>query len=513
MRVVICGAGTAGCVVAARLAQDPNIAVTLLEAGPHYRIGQWPAVLRHGHRVITETHTWEYRGRLTTSGRIVELPRGRVVGGSSATNGAVALRGYPGHYDEWNHVVAGYDWETWLPWFRLIERDLDFGTAPHHGDRGPIAISRDRRSRWLELQQRFADAAVSAGHEWIDDHNEPYALGVGPIPLNVVDGQRQTPADRYLDPALARGNLDIQTGVLVDRVRFRDRCATAVDVIRPDGSLSTVPADAVILALGTYATPAALLRSGVGPRGELSRHGIDPVAEIRYVGQGLQDHPRIPYRFGLDLPIPREATPRYQCLVTGAHEVAGETRFYQVLPYSGLRSGGRRVTDLLIQLCDPRSRQGRVRLRSRDPSAPPLIEVDWLRHPADRDAAIAAGRRLAEIAGAPSLATVLTPEVDFTDPDFPQRVVSTFHHPTGSCRMGDPADPEAVVDHQGRVLGIEGLWVMDASVIPRIPSANIHLAVLALAERLAATFPGDNPVHRIDRDLPRREERTDRRTR
>ena len=488
MRIVVCGAGTSGCVIAARLSEDPANEVVLLEAGPHYRPGEWPAALRHSHRIIKETHDWGYLARAGASPRIVHVPRGRVVGGSSVTNGAVALRGHPEHYDEWDDWVDGYGWETWLPWFCAVESDRDFGGRPWHGDSGPIAVSRYPRGAWHELQERFAEAALSVGHAWVDDHNAPGTLGIGPVPLNMLDGVRQTPADHYLDPALARENLSLRPGVLIDRVRFRGERTSGVEVVGPGGP-ETIAADAVIMALGTYATPAALLRSGVGPAPELARHGIPVVAELAGVGRGMQDHPKVSYRFDLGLPAPAWPSPWYQCLLTGAHEVAGERRVYQVMPYSGQVEGGQRFTDLNVQVSDARSRRGAVRLQSRDPSAQPVIEMGWFLEPSDRAAAVAAGRRLLEVAAAPPLAEVLTPWPGLADPDQVLRTVETFHHPVGSCRMGRADDPDAVVDARGRVRGVGGLWIVDASVIARVPSANTHLAVIALAERLAATFP------------------------
>ena len=489
MRVVVCGAGTAGCVAAARLSQDPALEVTLLEVGPHYRPGRWPASLTHSHRIIKETHDWGYLARAGASPRIVHVPRGRVVGGSSVTNGAIALRGHPEHYDEWDALVDGYGWETWLPWFRAIESDRDFGAAAWHGDAGPIAISRYPRPAWLELQERFCEAALSAGHAWVDDQNAPGALGVGPIPLNMIDGVRQTPADRYLDPALARPNLALRAGVLVDRVDLRAGRAAGVEVVGPDGR-ERLGADAVIMALGTYATPAALLRSGVGPPAELARHGIAVAAPLAGVGRGMQDHPKVSYRFDLALPAPPWPSPWYQCLLTGAHEVGGQRRVYQVMPYSGQVEGGQRFTDLNVQVADARSRRGIVRLASRDPAVQPAIEMGWFLEPGDRAAAVAAGRRLMEVASAPALADVLTPWPGIADPDQVLRTVETFHHPVGSCRMGRDDDPEAVLDAAGHVRGVEGLWVMDASAMVRVPSANTHLAAIALAERLAAGFRG-----------------------
>ena len=489
MRIVVCGAGTAGCVIAARLSQDPDLEVVLLEVGPHYRPGEWPDALSHSHRIIKESHDWGYLARAGASPRIVHVPRGRVVGGSSVTNGAIALRGHPEHYDEWDAHVDGYGWDSWLPWFCAIEDDQDYGAAEWHGSGGPIPISRYPRASWLELQERFCEAALSVGHEWIDDHNAPGAIGIGPIPLNMLDGRRQTPADRYLDPALERANLSLRTGVLVDRIAFAGQRATGVWIVGPDGPEQIV-ADEVIMALGTYATPAALLRSGVGPAAELGRHAIPIVAESPAVGRGMQDHPKISYRFDLALEAPAWPNPWYQCLLTGAHEVGGERRVYQVMPYSGQVEAGQRFTDLNVQVADARSRRGAVRLQSRDPADQPVIEMGWFLDPSDQAAAVAAGQRLLEVASAAPLAEVLTPWPHLADPDQVLRTVETFHHPVGSCRMGRPDDPSAVVDRAGRVFGLEGVWVMDASVMARVPSANTHLAAIALAERLAAGFAG-----------------------
>jgi choline dehydrogenase len=491
VRIVVCGAGTAGCVAAARLSEDPAHEVTLLEVGPHYRPGAWPDGLAHSHRIIKETHDWGYLARAGASPRLVHVPRGRVVGGSSVTNGAIALRGHPEHYDEWDALVDGFDWASWLPWFRAIESDRDFGAADWHGDAGPIPIGRYPRP-WMEMQERFAEAALGAGHEWIDDHNAPGAVGIGPIPLNMVDGRRQTPADHYLDPALARPNLTLRSGALVDRVVVAGDRVSGV-ALRGPGGPETLPADVVVMTLGTYATPAALLRSGIGPAGEIARHGIDVVAEIPAVGRGMQDHPKVSYRFELGLSAPDWPNPWYQCLLTGAHEVGGGRRVYQVMPYSGQVEGGQRFTDLNVQVADARSRRGAVRLQSTDPADQPVIEMGWFLDPSDRAAAEAAGARLMEVARQPALAAVLTPWPGLDDPDHVLRTVETFHHPVGSCRMGRDDDPDAVVDAAGRVRGLEGLWIMDASVIARVPSANTHLAVIALAERLCAGFDGGPP--------------------
>jgi choline dehydrogenase len=488
VQVVICGAGTTGCVAASRLSADERLDVTVLEAGPHYRPGRWPAALAHSHRIIKESHDWNWSARAGASPRLVHVPRGKVVGGSSVTNGAIALRGHPSHYDEWDRDVDGYGWESWLPWFRMIENDLDFGGKDWHGDRGPIRIRRYPRANWWELQERFVEAALECGHAPVDDHNAPGALGIGSIPLNMVDGVRQTPADHYLDPALARPNLTLRAGVVVDRLRIHDGRIRAVEIVDEHGAARQIPADVVVMALGTYATPAVLLRSGLGPTTELARHGIPVVAEIPGMGRGMQDHPKISYRFEVSGPLPEWPHPWYQVLLTGVHEVAGEPRYYQVMPYSGQTEAGHRFTDLNVQVADARSRRGAVRLAGRNPLDQPQIEMGWFLDRSDQAAAIAAGQRLMELARRGPLAERLTPWPGLDDPDHVLRTVETFHHPVGSCRMGRPDDPEAVVDADGRLRGVEGVRVLDASVMARVPSANTHLAAIALAERLAARF-------------------------
>lgn len=488
MRVVIAGAGTAGCVLAARLTEDPSVEVVLLEAGPHYRAGTWPAELAHSHRVIRETHDWGFLAQAGASPRLVHVPRGRVVGGSSITNGAIALRGRPEHYDEWNVFVDGFAWDTWLPWFRSIERDLQFPDAGWHGGGGPIPISRYPRSDWFELMTRFAEAASARGHAWVEDHNDPMALGVGPTPFNMIDGVRQTPADHYLDPALGRPNLRLVSGVTVDRVVLDQSRAVAVEVLDAAGVRYRHDADEVIVALGTYVSPACLLRSGIGPGDEITRHGIAPRHDLPAVGQGMQDHPKVSYRFWIETDAPSWPNPWIQALLTANAEVAGEPRAFQVMPYSGTVEGGHRFTDLNVQVADARGRRGEVTLLGADPRLQPVLRMGWLEADGDRDVAVAAGRELMALARTQPLADVLHSWPNQDDPDQPLRTVETFHHPVGTCRMGRQGDPTAVVDASGRVLGLDGLSVIDASIIPRIPSANTHLCVIALAERLAADW-------------------------
>jgi choline dehydrogenase len=491
MRVVICGAGTAGCVTAARLSEDSDTEVILLEAGPHYTPASWPAELSHAFRIIKESHDWGYHAQAGASPRLVHVPRGRVVGGSSITNATIALRGLPEHYDEWDDYVDGYGWDTWLPWFCAIERDVQFGDRDYHGDAGPIPINRYPRDDWYPIFERFAEAALAAGHPWTDDHNAPGAAGVGPTPFNMLDGIRQTPADHYLDPALVRPNLTLITGVTCDRIRFDGQTAVGIEALAADGSVLAIDADHVIVALGTYASPAFLMRSGVGPADALVPHGIPVVCELDAVGNGMQDHPKVSYKFWIDTPIPTWPHPWIQVLLTAHGDVGGDPRLFQVMPYVGQDTAGQRFTEFNLQVADARGRTGTIRLQGRDPRLQPVIGMGWLEDDGDRTLSVVGGEELMRVARTAPLADAMTPWPNQDDPDHALRTVETFHHVVGTLRMGRAGDTAAAVDADGRVFGVDGVSCFDASIIPRIPSANTHLAVIALAERLSAGFRAD----------------------
>ena len=488
MRIVIAGAGTAGCVLAGRLGAIPGVEIVLLEAGPRYAPGQWPGELTHAYRIIKETHDWGLLAQAGASPRLVHVPRGRVVGGSSVTNATIALRGLPEHYDEWTTYVDGYDWASWLPWFTRIERDLQFGAADYHGDHGPIPVNRYPRESWFAIFERFAQAALARGHAWVDDHNAPGAIGVGPTPFNMIDGTRVVPADTHLAPAMARGNITVVTGATVDRVVIADGRAQAVEVVDDTGERRRYEGDEIIVALGTYISPACLLRSGVGPAEAITPHGIRVVHELPAVGRGMQDHPKISYRFWIDTDAPPWPNPWIQVLLTATAEVAGAERLFQIMPYAGITDAGHRFSDWNVQVADSLGRTGTIDLAGTDPRLQPRIAMGWLEEHGDRDVAVAAGQELMALSRTAPVADIVHAWPNQDDPDHVLRTVETFHHVVGTCRMGRPGDETAVVGADCRVFGLDGLSVIDASVIPRIPSANTHLAVIALAERIAAQW-------------------------
>ena len=296
--VVVIGAGSAGCVVAARLSEDADTSVVLLEAGPDYPdVHAAPDDIRSAFVFAGTDHDWGYIAdgvtaradavNLGSTSTAIPVLRGKVVGGSSAVNGTSAMRATPSDFDRW--VAAGNDAWSWpdvLPFFCMLENDPAPGEW--HGSDGPLPIRRFTGEELRPVQQAFLDACAACGINTVEDHNAPGAIGAGPIPLNQLDGVRQSAALTYLNPVRHRKNLTLRADVLVDRVDVVD--GRARGVLLADGEL--IAADGVVLAAGAYGSPAILLRSGIGPADELAALGIPPIADLP-VGKNLRDHPMV----------------------------------------------------------------------------------------------------------------------------------------------------------------------------------------------------------------------------
>lgn len=474
--VVVVGAGSAGCVVAARLSEEGTRRVALVEAGPDFAPDALPDDVRSAVDV-TAAYDWGYHSEPTPAGNRLGLIRGRLVGGSSAVNACFALRGDGAVYDEWAALGNdGWSFDDVLATFVALETDHD-RTDPWHGSAGPVGIRRYSRSELSRVQSAFVDAAVATGHPFEEDLNRPGGSGVGHVPMNAVDGVRQSAALTHLDAARGRPNFEVISDAEVDRVMISDDRATGVRLV--DGR--TIDADEVVLCAGAYGSPAVLLRSGVGPSEHLRHIGVDVVADVPGVGENLVDHPVIWFFAQTAEPAAPGTVAQQTALV--ATSSGSPVPDLQVLPRYAAADGPVFIVDAAVMR--PQAR-GTVRLVSADPRAAPAINPRFLSADADVTRMVEAIELGKQVLQARPLADLV--EIDFAPAGdlaaYAKANVQSYLHPVGTCRMGPRGDDGAVVDAHGRVHGIGGLSVIDASVMPTIPTANTNLPTMMLAEHL-----------------------------
>ena len=392
-------------------------------------------------------------------------------------------------------ATPGWAFADVLPFFRSLENDADVHTE-WHGTGGPLPIRRYSREELTVVQQAFLQACAELGYAQVTDHNAPGAVGAGPSPMNTIAGVRQSTAHTYLAQARSRPNLTVRSLALVDRLLFEGRRAVGVRLALPD---ETVWADTIILSAGTYNSPLILMRSGLGPTHHLKDLDIPVLEDLPGVGANLVDHPLLAMRFAAPLAACAEGCPAFQTLLTLKSEDAIQGHDLHIFPYSIFpcdpeESASKAQFVLFIAVMKPRSR-GRLLLRSSAPDAVPVIDLGYFTDPRDMRhmlKGVQVARQLAQTAAMKEIALQeLYPgtERPETDADLEAAVlaeVESYHHPVGTCRMGPGTDSMAVVGPQGKVHGVEGIWIVDASIMPTIPAANTNLPTIVVAERCAA---------------------------
>lgn len=508
--VIVVGAGSAGAALAARLVES-GASVLLLEAGADHR----SADLAEGWRspnpvaaIVDPDHTdflWDAHLATRVAGQEPYLYwRGKGVGGSSVVNGQIAIRPPLEDFEEW--VQDGcIRWGSGdlLPDLIASESDDDFGTADYHGDAGPIPVCRTPAEKWGAVDIALRDAALAAGFPWAPDVNAPSATGVSPYPMNSRAHRRITTNDAYLEPLRRQQGLQIRAGHLVDRVLFTGSRATGV--LLSDGT--SLYADEVILSAGATASPSILLRSGIGPAAELRALGVT-VRDDLPVGQGLQDHPlaTIAIRVRNSGTVGPDDRHTNCCVRYSSGDVPGGNDMMLVsLNQSVLAMAsadttvGAGAAGVFVNRVFSR---GQLQLRSTDPRDQPSIALNMLSDQRDLDRMVTGIRLLADIVDHDSFQAISDGDLwqdnqplrfaldsdDQAVENYLRASAMDAQHPTSTCRMGDPASANTVVDPDTKVLGTEALRVADASILPFCPRANTHLVTVAVGEHVARTM-------------------------
>jgi choline dehydrogenase len=516
--VVVIGAGSAGCVLSTRLTENPKISLCAIEAGKRDRNPWIHIPMGFGKLVPNPQVNWGYETEPEPGldGRKIVWPRGKVLGGSGSINGLVFLRGAPSDYDDWQALGAkGWSYKDVLPYFKRMEHCVD-GASEWRGIGGPITVSNIKRPS--AAAKAFVEACERLQYPRNHDFNGERIDGIGFAPLNVRNGWRNSTAVGYLKPNLNRPNIKLMTETHVRRLLLDGKRAVGVEVEREGVTMRIGARREVVLSGGSVNSPVLLLSSGIGPAGELKAQGVEVRHDLPGVGKNLQDHYQANFTFKTSatdtlneavLSYAKSARLVLEWLLRGSGQLAvGATEAtlfcksnpsvttpdlqYQCLNFSsdGLKNGLHKWPGFtfIYSVCRPKSR-GEITLRDKDGRLPPRIQANYLTDPDDMKVMLAGYRIAQQIAATEPFRSLITEQIR-PSPElkteeemtaYMRKVGGTVYHPCGTCRMGE--DDRAVVDSELRVRGLEGLRVVDASVMPAMPSPNIHPATIMVAEK------------------------------